>query len=227
MHRHISAALILGAVLLQAPAHSQVIRCTDPATGKVTYTDGDCAKGASTREVEPRKTPEELQRERQQTAEALERKQQQQQADAQAADAQARQAAEWARARAHAPVDYARTPECLRSRRELEYVTSTTSAGVYEHQLRLEAAQRQVDLDCLGPQAYAELEKARAAQPKVIMVPPRTYPAPAPPAPRYLTQCGEWRCTDNQGNSYPKTGPGRFPGQGGVCRSNGGGQAPC
>ena len=52
-------------------AQAQVVRCTDPATGKVTYTDGKCAGGTTAREVEARKTPEEIQREREQAAEAL------------------------------------------------------------------------------------------------------------------------------------------------------------
>lgn len=56
-------------------AQAQVVRCTDPATGKVTYTDGKCAGGTTAREVEARKTPEEIQREREQAAEALALKQ--------------------------------------------------------------------------------------------------------------------------------------------------------
>ena len=114
-------------------------------------------------------------------------------------------------------------------------MASSLSRSSYDQELRLEAAQRQMDLDCLGPQGYAELEKNRAAQPRVVVVPPSRhrplFPDPFPktgpvqPQPR-LTQCGDFRCTDNLGNTYPRTGPGRFPGPGGVCRSNGG-QAPC
>jgi hypothetical protein len=114
-------------------------------------------------------------------------------------------------------------------------VAAGLSRSTHEQELRLEAAQRQVDLDCLGPQGYAEVEKARANQPRVVVVPPSRhrplYPDPFPQAgtpqpPPRLTQCGDFRCTDNLGNTYPRAGPGRFPGPGGVCRSNGG-QAPC
>ncbi len=232
----------LCAVVIAGGAQAQVLRCTDARTGKVTYTDGSCEGGTAAREVEARKTPEERLLERELAAEALERKQQRQQAEATAAETDARRAAERDRARAAQaaaaapqPQDYARSPECARSRRNLEGVAAGLSRSTYEQELRLEAAQRQVDLDCLGPQGYAEVEKARANQPRVVVVPtgrPRPlFPDPYPqvgtpqPPPR-LTQCGDFRCTDNQGNTYPRAGPGRFPGPGGVCRSNGG-QAPC
>ncbi|EJE49482.1 hypothetical protein PMI14_05961 [Acidovorax sp. CF316] len=222
-------------------AQAQVIRCTDARTGKVTYTDGACSSGEATREVEPRRTPEEILLDRQLSAEALERKQQRLQAENDAAQAEARRAEDRNRARAaNAPLqqDYARSPECARSRRNYDMLAGEGPRSTQEYGQRLEAAQRQMDLDCLGPQGYAEVERARAAQPRVVVVPPRYSPGyppavfpqpfpttPQPPPPR-LTQCSDYRCTDNQGNTYPRNGPGRFPGPGGVCRSNGG-QAPC
>lgn len=217
---------------------AQVIRCTDAATGKVTYTDGKCASGATEREVEARKTPQEIQQEREEAAEALARKQQRLQAEATAAEAESRRNAPRDHAAPAKTIDYARSPECARSRRNLDVVLSSATGGGYEQNLRVEAAQRQVDLDCLGPQGYAEVEKARAGRPgatPIVVVPqtrPRTvfpdaFPKAEKPqsAPR-LTQCGDFRCTDNLGNTYPRTGPGRFPGPGGVCQSLGG-QAPC
>src|SRR3989344_4537081 len=193
-NRHLALFLCVCAAWLGTVAHAQVVRCTDTRTGKVTYTDGACTGGAAAREVEARKTPEELQLEREQAAEALERKQQRLQAEATAAETEARRNAE--RDRARAAQAAAAAPQ---------------------------------------PQDYAEVEKARATQPRVVVVPPSRhrplYPDPFPQAgtpqpPPRLTQCGDFRCTDNLGNTYPRTGPGRFPGPGGVCRSNGG-QAPC
>ena len=240
--RSFAPLLWVCALGLGAAAHAQVVRCTDARTGKVTYTDGICASDSTVREVEARKTPAEIQLERELAAEALERKQLRQQAEADAAEADAHRQAELNRARAAQaaaaapqPHDYARSPECARSRRNLDIVASGITRSTHEQEIRLEAAQRQVDMDCLGPAGYAEVEKARAAQPRVVVVPPARhrplYPAPFPHAgppqpPRHLTQCGDWRCTDNRGDTYPRTGPGRFPGPGGVCRSNGG-QAPC
>lgn len=239
-HHPILVGLCAGWLALGVQA--QVVQCTDARTGKVTYTDGVCTEGAAAREVEPRKSPEALRQERELAAEALERKQQRLQADAVAAQAQALRNAERDRARAAQaaamapqPHDYARSPECARSRRALDGVASGISRSTYEQALRLEAAQRQVDLDCLGPQGYAEVEKARASQPRVVVAPSLRnrplYPDPFAPTgrpqpPLRLTDCGDFRCTDNQGNTYPRAGPGRFPGQGGVCRSAGG-QAPC
>lgn len=207
-----SLAACAALVCLAAPA--QVLRCTDARTGQVTYTDGACAGSASVREVEPRRTPQEIQQERQQAAEALERKQQQLDAEARqsAADREARRERDKAARAAQQPLrgqDYARSAECARSRRNLDVVASSV-AGTYDQSQRVETAQRQVDLDCLGPEGYAEVEKARAARAAtapVIVVPPHytVHPRPAPPPPpRTFTQCNVFRCYDSQGNSYPR-----------------------
>ena len=209
--------LFAGAALLCIAAQAQVLRCTDARTGQVTYTDGACAGAATVREVEPRKTAQAIQQEREQAAQALAHKQQQQQAEAAARQIEAdhdarreRELAERAARRSARPQDHARSAECARSRRNLDIAVSSAS-GTYDQNLRVETAQRQMDLDCLGPEAYAELEKARAARPEtapsVVLVPPRqrVYTRPAsPPPPRQITQCNVFRCYDSQGNSYPR-----------------------
>ena len=78
----LTACLAACALLASLGAPAQVLRCTDPRTGKVTYTDGECTSGSQALEVEPRKTPEALRAEREQAAEAIARKQQRQQAEA-------------------------------------------------------------------------------------------------------------------------------------------------
>ena len=206
------------AAALCLPAQAQVVRCTDPATGKVTYTDGKCAGGTTAREVEARKTPEEIQREREQAAEALALKQKRLEAENKAAETEALRNAQRERTPAARSQDYARSPECARSRRNLDVVLSSGNAGSYEQSQRAEAAQRQMDLDCLGPEGYAEVEKARAARPTtvqttpapvVVVVPPRhpVRPTPQPtpaPEPKKFTQCNVFRCYDSQGNVYPR-----------------------
>lgn len=201
-----------------AAAQAQVVRCTDPATGKVTYTDGNCAGGATALEVEARKTPEEIQREREQAAEALALKQKRLEAENKAAETEALRNAQRDRPPATRSQDYARSPECARSRRNMDVVLSGGNAGSYEQTQRVEAAQRQMDLDCLGPEGYAEVEKARAARPTpvnttpapvVVVVPPRhpVRPTPQPtpaPDPKKFTQCNVFRCYDSQGNVYPR-----------------------
>ncbi len=207
--------VFLGA-LPPVSAQAQVVRCTDAATGKVTYTDGTCASGTAVREVEARKTPQEIQQEREEAAEALARKQQRLQAEATAAETESRRNAQRDQTAPAKTTDYARSPECARSRRNLDVVLSSVTGGGYEQSLRVEAAQRQVDLDCLGPQGYAEVEKSRprssSTTTPVVVVPPPYYPVrptpvqpPAPtPAPKKFTQCNVFRCYDAQGNSYPR-----------------------
>ena len=201
---------LCAAAALSAPAQAQVVRCTDARTGKVVYTDGGCASGTAAREVEPRKAEEEIRQERIQAAEALERKQQRLDAEATAARQQADRDALRPRA-APPPPHYANTQECVRSRRLMQEAADAQAREPLVYNPRLEAAQRQMDLDCLGPEGYAEVEKARAGRqmqaPSVVVVPPRypvyTRPAPPPP-PRRITHCNVFRCYDSQGNSYPR-----------------------
>lgn len=203
--------LMGAAALWGVAAPAQVVRCTDARTGQVTYTDGDCARGTTVREVEARKTPEEIRQERAQAADALERKQQRLQAEAATArqdaerDAQRQreQAARAATTRTTAQ-DYARSPECARSRRNLDIAASSTARSPYEQDTQLQAAQRQMELDCLGPEGYAEVEKNRPLN-QPLLVHPRLRPPVARPLPQpSFTQCNVFRCYDAQGRSYSR-----------------------
>ncbi len=199
-------------------AQAQVMRCTDPSTGQVTYTDGRCDRGASVREVEPRRTPEEIAQEREQAREALEAKRQRQQAEALAEQQQARREALESRARGREiSTDPARSPECARSRRQLDRMAAEAGQGSYDAQARLSTAQRQMELDCLGSAGYAQAERSRGSGgatygtqdvyvPPVVVVPRHpvvvqpAVPVPKPPG----TQCNVFRCYDGNGNIYPR-----------------------
>lgn len=208
------------AALLSGPLQAQVVRCTDTHTGAVTYTDGDCARGSSARKVLARQTPEEILQERAQAAQALAEKQQRLQAEATAAqlaaerDAQ-RQREQAARAAVARPAlpDYARSPECVRSRRKLDLAASSSGVSSFEGQdPRLQAAQRQMELDCLGPEGYAEIEKNRPSSAPTVWYPsahlppayvrlphdrpPRLRPPPLVPRPPRITHCNGGRCDD-------------------------------
>ena len=183
------------AALLGGAAQAQVVRCTDTRTGAVTHTDGDCARGSKAREVQARQSPEEINHERAQAAQALEQKQQRLQAEAAQARLDAerdalrqREQAERAAAARPALPDYARSPECTRSRRNFDLAASSTSAfDGQDH--RLQAAQRQMELDCLGPEGYANIEKNRPPplpQPVVVYPPARWHQHPAHPRPPHL-----------------------------------------
>lgn len=195
---------------LASPA--QVVRCTDGATGKVTYTNGECAQGASVREIEARKTPEQIRQERAQAADALadqrdrERRESQEQRERRAVERTA------APTRIPAAPDPAQSAECHQARRALQDVNASLGRGMYDEQARLDQAQRQADLACLSPSAYAESERARSNRsvaypaspyyvpPIVVQRPPRPQPQPAPP----ITNCNVFRCYDGRGNTYPR-----------------------
>lgn len=185
------------AALLSLDAPAQIVRCTDARTGAVTYTDGNCATGTRTREVQARQTPEEIAQERAQAAQALEQKQQRLQVEAAAqqleaarqAQRQREQAARAAAAQTPAQA-YARSAECARSRRSFDLVASSAGGARYDQDARLQAAQRQMELDCLGPEGYAEVEKNRSAPlpAPIVVYPPTRWrpqwpPHPTPPAP--------------------------------------------
>lgn len=216
----LALALALAAVAcLPSPSAAQVIRCTDPATGKVSYTDAACPRGQAAHEVEARKTPQEIQQEREQAAEALERKHERQQWEL-----QQRQSAESAPRPAPpaAPGDPAQSADCQRARKSLQEVVSTLGRGMYDEQTRLDAAQRQADLACLSPADYARAESARASRqpysyPSYVpysgyqqpyLVPPVARPPHRPrpqaqPQPE-IANCNVFRCYDGKGNTYPR-----------------------
>ena len=214
MFSFLRTATLIGTALLALAAHGQVVRCTDARTGVVSYTDGDCPSGSKAREVLARQTPKEVEQERAQAAQALEHKQQRLQAEAAAARLDAeqsaqrqREAAAYAAATRTRPQDYARSPECARARRNLDMAASSTAPSAYGQEAPLQAAQRQMELDCLGPEAYAEIEKSRPAAPVILLPPQRphwTRPMPPPPPPPRFTHCNVFRCYDSQGRSYTR-----------------------
>ena len=208
----LTACLAACALLASLGAPAQVLRCTDPRTGKVTYTDGECTSGSQALEVEPRKTPETLRAEREQAAEAIARKQQRQQAEA--AERQREAALQRAARAADAaqPFDYSQSTACLQSRQEVDRALGRLSSGNEQEQLRLQALQRQMDFDCLGPERFAEIERMRALQPAapVVVAPPPYRPLPRPPhtqpqplAPN-ITHCNVFRCYDDRGGTHPR-----------------------
>ncbi|MBS0293556.1 MAG: DUF4124 domain-containing protein [Proteobacteria bacterium] len=208
--QHPAGAALAVAIFCSVPAAAQVVRCTDPATGKITYTDGDCRRGEAAREVEARKSPQEIAQEREQAAEALQRKQERLQLeDRQRREEQLAERAARA-AQPSAAYDPAQSPQCQRARKQLQDLLPTLGQGLYDEQARLDAAQRQADLACLSPAEYARTERSRSyrsiytspyyTRPTVV-VPPR--PMPAPPQ-REIANCNVFRCYDGKGNTYPR-----------------------
>lgn len=190
-------------------ATAQVVRCTDPATGSVTYTDGACASGQTGTEVAPRQTPEEIRLEREQAERALQLKHERQAAEAQSRASQP-PADQAPGATAQAAPDPALSQACLQARQTLQGLTTTLDPSLYDTPVRLDAAQQAVNAACLSPAEQARLQAYPSYPPAydmpiynrpVIVRPPR--PRPPRPAPE-MVQCNVFRCYDRQGNVYPR-----------------------
>lgn len=216
------SALSLAIFALLAPAQAQVLRCTDTRTGKVTYTDSSCEGGAQSREVAPRQSPEEVARERAQAEEAAQRMRKrlaEEAAAAQERDAQQARNERDARNSSSAP-DYAGSAACVNARRALDAVAASAARLGEDASARLEAAQRQMDFSCLGPEGYALTEAARANRPQIVVVQPPAWPVHPRPVHRpdrpdrpYIKECSSFTCTDSNGKRYPRTGRGSFDGR--------------
>ncbi|MGE8491513.1 MULTISPECIES: DUF4124 domain-containing protein [Comamonas] len=236
------------ACALAAPiAQAQVTRCVDPGTGKVTYTDGACASGARATEIERRKTDEELAQDRAREQEALQAKaerreqelvQRRLQADERADDLAQRAANRPSRS------NPAQSAACQQSRERYSAASDAAADKAMGSSAQLEAAKRQMELDCLGPEAYSRLEASRPAPSAVLPAdpywdrypygrPPPRPPVVTPPAPApSITRCDVFKCVDAQGYSHPRgqigetvrpPSPSANPRS---CRSQGG-TAPC
>ena len=249
---HASAvALLLGAALWLATgsnAQAQVNRCTDPATGKVTYTDGDCARGTKAAEIERRKTDEELAQDRAREREALRAKAERREAELEQrkleADERAASNAASRRQGKNRP-DYANSAACQQSRERYSAASDAAADKTMGSRAQMDAAKRQMELDCMGPEAYSRLEASRPAPTTVVnddyywdryphgrpYPPPPVRPQPPQPAPS-ITRCDVFKCFDANGNTYPRgpVGEAQRPVQPGAnprgCRSQGG-SMPC
>lgn len=192
--------------LCTASAHGQVLRCTDARTGAITYTDGSCDSGRQAELVLPARSPEAIAREREEAAQAIARKEQQLREEAASA------ALNPAPAPPAAPAAASESARCAQSRQQLQNLLNRPGSSSSAYGEQLAAARQKMELDCLGAQAYGELEQARLqsapSSPPVIVVPPLRPPRPLPPQvqpPRpQITHCNVFRCYDRSGNTYPR-----------------------
>ena len=216
-------AVTLGAALwlgLGSVAQAQVTRCTDPVSGKVTYTDGECARGAAGTEIERRKTDEELAQDRARTEQALRAKAERREQDLEQrkldADERAAQAAR--QPKRPARVDYANSAACQQSRERYNAAADAAGDRTMGTRVQMDAAKRQMELDCMGPDAYGRLEASRpnTAPPVVVnddywgrypyghpRPPVRPEPQPPRPAPN-IVSCDVFKCVDSKGYSHPR-----------------------
>ncbi|MBJ2139191.1 DUF4124 domain-containing protein [Delftia sp. K82] len=197
--------------LTAGPASAQVIRCTDAKTGRVTYTNSSCKDGENRVQVQEAPSPEELERERAQSAAAIERKNQQLTREEAERRARAQQQEREARSRRErensAQRDSGDSPACQQARRRLDTILAESNPDPATWGPRSQAAQQQMEMACLGPKAYEQLQQSRALQPNAINrpwivgrpVPPQPLPPSAP-----ISHCNVFRCYDTNGGIHPR-----------------------
>lgn len=246
-HKPAALLALWCACVLAAPwAQAQVTRCVDANTGKVSYTDGACSSGAKATEIERRKTDEELAQDRAREQEALQAKADRREQELAQRRLQADERAEQREQRAasrNTAANPAHSAACQQSRERYSAASEAAADKAMGSSAQLEAAKRQMELDCLGPEAYSRLEASRPAPSAVVPVDPYgdRYPYYRPPPPRppvqpapapSISRCDVFKCVDSQGYSHPRgqigetvrpPAPGANPRS---CRSQGG-NAPC
>ncbi|WP_034388317.1 DUF4124 domain-containing protein [Comamonas composti] len=200
--------LCLAGLFCTTQASSQVLRCTNPKTGTVTYTNGSCAATDSGLQIQAAPSPEEVERERAQAKEALERLDQQLARDeaARRARIQQEQREKRERERAQAQNGNASSPACDIARRRLDAILAEEKPEPVSWSSRSQLAQQRMEMACMSPQAYEQLQQTRALQPvhihrpgwAVAPRPPRPQPPPAP-----ITSCNVFRCYDRNGGIHP------------------------
>ncbi|WP_186764623.1 DUF4124 domain-containing protein [Comamonas flocculans] len=204
-----SRALLCWAVLAPLPLAglSQVVRCTDPVSGKISYTDGSCDPGQARKEVAPKLSEEELARQNAQAEEALRLRRAQQASESAATPASGAQAPA-----ATAP-EPAQSLQCAQARAGLQAALAR-DITLYDTNTRIAQARQAMELACLTPDEYARTQARQGSQsvydmpgyvPPLVVVPPARPHRPHQQAPRpKMLRCDVFRCYDQQGKTYPR-----------------------
>ena len=214
--RKLPLGLLLGWVLIAGTAQAQVMRCVDAKTGEVTYTNGRCISGEMSTQIQAAQSAEEIAAERANASQARERSKAQmardeaQRRQREEQERKEREAAERAQARAVANLE--NTAACRQARERYNAILAEASPDPATWGERSQAAQAQMEMNCLGAAAYQQLQQSRALQPNAINRPqwgygyPTRYP-PARPTPSQppakIVNCNVFRCYDNRGGVHP------------------------
>lgn len=210
--QHGLAVLGTAGLLLAAwPAGAQVLRCTDPATGQVSYTNGQCTSGQRSQEIQPAQSAGDIASERRQAQEARERWDASQAKERQAE--QASQAAARSQAsRTQAPAR-SESAACRQAQQALQATVRQGSSLDADYSWRVDAAQKQVAQLCLDPDTARAMERAHSDETRygIGYGPPYGYPVhptvrprpPVKPQPVERARCNVFRCYDKQGNAVP------------------------
>lgn len=194
--------------MMAVAAQAQVIRCTNPKTGQVTYSDRQCDSGHSGALVERRKSHEEVMSDRVLAAEANEQKYRRRLAEMEIQ----RQAGQQAPAVAQqSPPDKSTSYECRQSRKDHETVSSIRTGTAEERRNRINSSTVTVNATC---GLSTELVQP-PARPVIIDNRPAGRPS-------HITRCDAGFCYDNFGGVYHRSGPGFMTGPNGrTCHGSG------
>ena len=206
MHR-INLAIYYAALFVVAipvGAHAQVVKCVEPRTGKVSYTDGACTKNERSSEIARKQTSDEVNAERLQAAVAQQRLQREiadlrsRQAEAEVAKSQLNQVP-------HQPEDKTRSIECQRARRNIEVEQSSVTK------------RSNPTASLIGVEAACGIDAS-----KYMPSAKRPYNLPSGLSkPIVITSCDPGGCWDNLGGRYNGSGDILFGPGGQACRKTG------
>lgn len=131
-------------LMLSAGVQAQVIKCTHPKTGKITYASTPCEAGHASKLIEDVKSTDEILAERQRAAEANGRLNRNRPAEPEGQRFAQPAAAPVPPAPTVAPPSY----ECLRAQRDLETISSIRTGSEEERRNRINAANVKVNILC-------------------------------------------------------------------------------
>lgn len=132
--------------MMAASTHAQVIKCTNPKTGKITYSSTPCEGGHASKLVEDKKSIDELMSERLRAAEANERKYR-----SRLAEIENQRTVPPISAPAPVQPSYSNQPnsyECLRVQRDHETISSIRTGSEEERRNRINASTVKVNIAC-------------------------------------------------------------------------------
>lgn len=191
--------LIFLASTVTFAAQGQVIKCTNPKTGAVTFSDVPCETGQGGVVVQQRRSAQEIEADSQRAAAAHERKYQQRAAEQ---DQQYRSAQQELPPQQRQP-DKSQSHACQQAKRDLDVVSSSVTGSEDQRRNRINASTVSVNAAC---GTMAEMIQA----PAVIKI-----ATPVPPSVS-INRCEPGFCYDNQGKVYHRNGPNHLTGPNGI-----------
>ena len=191
-------SLFLLQIIVIGAAHAQVIKCVDPKTKTVSFTDGACA--ATDREIliEPRHSAQYYENENIKAQEARERIDQSLQREAQETRLLARDTQQQASPREPAPIDNSNSYECSIAKQALGVAQTNNKPNLDTIALKRQEA----EVACLGANAHVQLEEAREKRKaeELKIAAERTTSVV------YMTSCDQSGCWGSDGNRYNAQG---------------------